>query len=521
MLAMRVRPRLAAAAVAASIVGGCVQATPSGTPSATVSTAPSASATATPRPTPAPAYWVDATAETIGDLAEWSNKVELADLEADGDIDILLANGGNYETPGDPVPTRALINDGSGRFTDRSTDVFGEVPNLARVVKARDVDGDDLVDIVIGTTYQTQTRLFLGRGGLAFEEVTTSHLPNAVASVGDLEIGDLDGDGDLDMVLADWGPGNPMQGAEAAPIVWLAGDDGRFTKAPDGAVPDRKLGFSWDIELLDVDNDLDLDILESCKVCEGGLLLHNDGTGRFTDASTGLPQSPNNYEYEPMDLDGDGFLDLVTINDGPNFTEHLLRGDGRGGFVDATAELWPSQANMPGDDNVIVYLDAESDGDADFVIGALDVADRLLVNDGTGKLSLELPVFSGPATPGTLGMAMADLDGDHLIDVVQAQGEAAVPETVHRGNAIPPDTAAPIFPLLRRSGETVIARVTDHSSAPTVDLTEVVVEGEAGTRPMRWYGESLWRLDVGDETVRVCAADRAGNRACSDEVSSA
>ena len=64
----------------------------------------------------------------------------------------------------------------------------------------------------------------------------------------------------------------------------------------------------------------------------------------------------------------------------------------------------------------------------------------------------------------------------------------------------------------------MVARVTDHSSAPTVDLVEVVVEVGTGARPMDWYGESLWRLDVGTETVKVCASDRAGNWACSDEV---
>jgi hypothetical protein len=454
----------------------------------------------------------------IGDVAEWSNKVELADIDADSDVDILIANGGDYETPGTPVLSRVLVNDGTGRFTDRSADVLGDTPGLARVIKVRDVDGDGHVDIVIGNTYQTQTRLLLGRGGLEFEDVTSTHLPDAPASVGDLEIGDVDADGDLDIVLADWGEGNPMQGAKAPPILWLAGSDGRFAGAPTGAVPGKALGFSWDIELLDVDNDLDLDILESCKVCDGGLLLHNDGAGRFTDASSGLPQAPNNYEYEAMDLDGDAFLDVVTINDGPEGREHLLRGDGRGRFTDATADLWPNESNIPGDDNVIVFLDAESDGDADFVIGALDVPDRLLINDGTGKLGLLRDVFTGPATSGTLGMAMADLDGDDRVDVVQAQGEAAFPDTVHRGVAIPLDTAAPSFPLIRYESGVIVARITDRTSGPTTDLVEVVVEFAGGSQPMRWYGESLWRAEAGAGPLKVCATDRAGNRACSAEI---
>ncbi len=70
------------------------------------------------------------------------------------------------------------------------------------------------------------------------------------------------------------------------------------------------------LELVDVDNDADLDVLVSCKRCPGSYLFRNDGNGVFTDDPRGLPQYTNNYELEPMDLDGDGFLDLVTINDG-------------------------------------------------------------------------------------------------------------------------------------------------------------------------------------------------------------
>lgn len=488
-------------------------------PAATASAAPSSPAR-TPSPSPAPAYWVDSTQRTIGATGDWSNKVELADLDADGDVDIIFANGGLYDSPGPPEPTRVLINDGTAVFTDRSSEVLGKGGNLARVVKVRDVDRDGLVDIVIGTTYQTQSRLFLGRGGLMFQEVTATHLPKADLSVGDLELGDVDLDGDLDMILADWGPGNPMGGASASPVLWTNDGKGRFTEASDKAIPDRALGFSWDIEFIDVDNDFDLDILESCKMCPGGLLLRNDGTGMFEDASDQLPQHGNNYEYEPMDVDGDGFLDVVTINDGVDATEHLLVGDGKGGFSDATATLWPSAANPSADDNVVVFVDVESDGDPDFLIGSLDGADRLLINDGAGHLTMDPGVFSGRRTAGTLGMAIADLNGDGRPDVVQAQGEVEDPDTVHLGVAVAPDTAAPMVPRAAIRDLSVFARVTDHSSGMTA-LRKVTVEGQSGAQPMTWYGESLWRAEVtGIGPFTVCATDAAGNRGCSEPVES-
>ena len=174
--------------------------------------------------------------------------------------------------------------------------------------------------------------------------------------------------------------------------------------------------------------------------------------------------------------------------------------------------------NPPADDNVVVFLDVESDGDPDFLIGSLDGADRLLVNDGTGHLTMDPAAFSGRPTTGTLGMAVADLDGDARPDVVQAQGEAEDPDAVFLGVAVPPDTAAPVVPLAVIRSGSVFARVTDQGSGMTA-LREVTVEGPKGARPLTWYGESLWWAEVtGTGSFTVCATDRAGNRGCSGPV---
>jgi hypothetical protein len=124
------------------------------------------------------------------------------------------------------------MNAGPGRpFVERTTEVFGPTPDLARVIKARDLNNDGLTDIVVATTYQTQSRLYLGTGGGAFREVTSTHLPQQVASVGDIEIGDVDADGDLDLVLADWGAGNNMTNDGGRTRLWLNDGAGRFTDA--------------------------------------------------------------------------------------------------------------------------------------------------------------------------------------------------------------------------------------------------------------------------------------------------
>lgn len=499
--------------------------------------APTASSNGVAHSEQAGRLWTDATAATIGDTGYWTNKVEIADINGDGRPDLLFANGGDYSTPGKPEPNQVFVNNGPGRkFTERTTEVFGPTPDIARVIKARDLNRDGITDIVVGTTYQTQSRLYLGTGGDAFREVTSTHLPQEPLSVGDLEIGDVDDDGDLDVTVADWGPGNNMSNAGGRTRLWLNDGQAHFTDATPARMPDVLVRFSWELELADVDNDRDLDALVSCKRCGGSLLFRNDGKGTFTDDSRAMPQYTNNYEFELMDLDGDGFLDVVTINDGEilneqgaNRREHVFRNDGKGRFRDATSAWWPAEHNIGEDDNMVAFLDYDSDGDADFVIGSLSGPDRLLVNDGKGRLSLRRDVFDGPETPGTLGLALADLDGDGRMDVVQAQGEnpKATSERVHLGTGLAPDTAPPVVTILTATPGTdrVYARVHDRKSpllAGELRTVTAIVRTAGGSQelPMEWYGEFLWRARVPAGTplssIQVCATDASGNRACKE-----
>ncbi len=519
----RLQLRLSTVLLVATVLSTCTPANP----------APDVGLDGTASPLPR-ALWVDATDEVLDSTAEWSNKVELADLNGDGWLDILFANGGDYSTPGDPEPNRVFMNRGPGqRFEQRTADVLGPRPDISRVIKARDFDGDGDVDIFVGTTYQTQSRLFLGVGDGAFEEVTATHLPRIDLSLGDAEPGDVDGDGDLDLVLADWGPGNNMVNQGGRTRLWLNDGGGRFTDATSARMPETLVRFSWEVELVDVDNDYDLDVLVSCKRCGGSVMFTNDGSGMFEEAR-GLPQYTNNYEFEAMDLDGDGFLDLVTTNDGDivggrgsSRREHLFMNNGQGGFSDMTDVLWPAADNIGEDDNMVSFLDYDSDGDADFLIGSLSGPDRLLINDGTGNLRTANEVFVGAETPGTLGMAIGDLDGDGRIDVVQSQGEVegAVEERVFFGRGLAPDTAVPVVSIPGASpsagGFLVRARVHDRKSPLLLEEWQYVeVRWTRGAQdsvtPMTWYGEYLWSATVPASAVdlEVCAADRSGNATC-------
>jgi hypothetical protein len=482
--------------------------------------------------------WDDATRTTIGETKElsWTNKVELADINADGLVDVLFANGGNYDYAGDPEFSQVFLNQGPDQmFQEATKRVFGSTTMLARVIKVGDVNADGAPDILAGTTFETQSQLFLGDSQGDFANVTKTHLPQIKASIGDLEFGDVDGDEDLDVVLADWGPGSPMSMTDEGgrTMLWLNDGTGHFTNATGARMPNVLVRFSWELEFVDVDNDYDLDIMVSCKMCAGSFLFENDGTGSFTDVTQQkLPQFSNNYDFEAMDVNCDEYLDVVTINDTPELKEHIFLNDRNGGFRNQTARLWPDSENVGLDDNMAAFLDFDSDGDADLLIGSLDEPDRLLLNDGTGKLKLvnrTKPILSD--TAGTLGIAVADLNSDRKLDVVQSQGENDFPEKVYLGKNIPADTGPPVVTQVEKVSASeadqpieIRARVHDNKS-PTMphDWRSVVMhytsDGQTQQTPMHWYGEYLWRGTIdeppsGDFSYRVCATDAAGNKSC-------
>jgi hypothetical protein len=143
----------------------------------------------------------------------------------------------------------------------------------------------------------------------------------------------------------------------------------------------------------------------------------------------------------------------------------------------------------------------------------------LLVNDGTGFLTVNDDIFEGAQSLGTLGLAVADFNGDRRLDVVEAQGEAAghMEERMRiASELVPRDTAPPTVRAQLLDGS-VVARVHDNRTPNRpYDWRKVVARTATLDLAMDWYGENLFRVPAptGTDDADVCATDAAGNTAC-------
>ena len=196
-----------------------------------------------------------------------------------------------------------------------------------------------------------------------------------------------------------------------------------------------------------MDNDFDLDVL-SLQELWRFLPLPQRWNWGFQDASSSLPQFSNNYDFELMDVTGDGFLKQQSMT--VQSTEHLFVGGPGGVYTDGTEALWPAVFNIGEDDNVNRFFDVDSDGHSDLFIGSLSGPDRVLTMNSDGTIVDLYEIEVGPSTPGTLDIALADLNGDNKLDWVQGQGEVGNESNhIYWGDDIPADTAPPHIPLIQ------------------------------------------------------------------------
>jgi hypothetical protein len=352
-------------------------------------------------------------------------RVALADLEGDGDLDLVSFSKSN------PPVVSARRNDGSGTFLSALTVGLpangGALPDF----DVADLDLDGRLDVLVPAETPAFAGLYVLRGS-ATVGLEAAHLVPGGDPVNAVTVADLNGDGLPDVLLS--------HTTDQQVSVLLANgtlDIGRPPTVPTG-------GFSaTDVETADLDRDGRTDVL----VLDYGPIGGNGALLVFENPGTGSLQPPLVHTLGPApmdaaigDLDDDGWPDVVVAirSDGaPTGTVGVLLNDGSGGLLPvATYAAGPS----PG---TIGVGHVDGDGALDVVVGNTQGTNSLTVLLGDAEGALGPPTTFGTGSEGLapVPLLVQDVSGDGRADLIF---EKVIRLNDGAGGFLPPVTLVPV-----------------------------------------------------------------------------
>ena len=403
----------------------------------------------------------------VGDRG-YGQGVAVGDYDRDGDLDLYVVNFG---------PNVLYRNDGNGKFTDVTRLAGVGDPRWGSSAAFGDINGDGWPDLFVANyvNFELKTHVFCGDlsrnirsycppdvydglpsvlyfngGDGTFRDV--SHEQGLDRSDGKglgVVLSDLDGDGDLDIYVANDmtpnffyrndGPEGLHEGAVLAGLAY----------GPEGG-PQAGMG----VDSGDVDGDGNLDLVTTNFYFQGTTLYHNDGSGFFDyeSAESGLLSASLRslgFGISLFDIDNDGALDLFVGNGHIMDNIALLRPEisyaeppqlyhnlGRGSF-----ELVSAASGGAVLDRLLVVRsvasgDFNNDGAVDLAVGINNGPTLLLANRAGGGHALELRLLDerGGASPvGT--KVFASMGGKRLVRELKGGGsyQAAPDSRIHLG----------------------------------------------------------------------------------------
>jgi hypothetical protein len=371
-----------------------------------------------------------------------AGQIASVDFDRDGRRDLVIAA---------PNDVRLWRNTGATGFADVTAALLAFPGDAVSALEVADLDADGDFEILTGGGYDgsisVPDRLWTS-GASGYQQVAA--FPAGEGLTARFEVGDLDGDGDLDLLVAS---GREQHLAAPGGRFQLLRGDGALGFTADAAFANA----TWNDDLVqhpsiccgDIDNDGDLDVL-LCKSDTGGLvgapgepnaLLLNLGATGFIDVASSrfsTLYSDNTQDAVFTDLDSDGDLDLVCANSVFSVSP-ANSGDvwinqggaqsiGLGFFLEDTTSPLEAFSPLDGVRLTVEAVDLDADGDPDIVIGVHDLFlgshQMLLVNQGAAQGGTSGALLRASwFDPGDFicySVATLDLEDDGDVDLVMS-----------------------------------------------------------------------------------------------------
>ena len=216
----------------------------------------------------------------------------------------------------------------------------------------------------------------------------------------DIDLGDIDKDGDIDIVTC--------SNQDGKVTVHYNDSKGRFDKKKSYTV--RAGNYNRAIEVADLNGDKWLDIATvSVKDMKLNWML-NDGHGNFGPAKSISAAGGFPHDVTAADINQDGMVDLITVTNSSGKV-HLHFGDGAGNFT--AAKSFPTEAKP----RSVIVEDINQDGIPDLLVGTDSRTANILLGTGGGKFASYQYLISGVAN---WGIATGDFDKNGHTDIATA-----------------------------------------------------------------------------------------------------
>ena len=308
------------------------------------------------------------TAHTISDSAHEARSIFAADVDGDGDMDVL---SGHYNIAW-------YENDGSESFTPHTIST-----SAASSVYAIDLDDDGDMDVVGSSAGSVGWYENDGSGSFATHKICNHYYHREFRSVYAL---DVDGDGDMDVVTASYSPNDK--------IMWYENDGSQYFNHH--IIADSVIG-ARSVSAADIDGDGDMDVLSG----HNNIAWYEyDGLESFNTHTVATSGVSSVYA---VDVDGDGDIDVVGSSAG---SVGWYENDGFESFTTRTVSTSGASS--------VYAVDLDGDGDMD-VLGSSAGSVSWYENDGFESFTTRTVSTSGASS-----VYAVDLDGDGDLDVLSA-----------------------------------------------------------------------------------------------------